>query len=150
MNIKVSWQRSALIVFTSTLLLLCIVLAVFAIREVEREKLVRENEIKEDYQIAADFIAAEIKSTLNELESKINLRIESLSSSNAEDLIKLFAQIQNEEGLIAETFLVSEKTEFLSPFLNLFTNSREQHSYPHHLRDLKSILSSNRPKHLNL
>lgn len=110
MKIKLSWQRSALIIFTSTLLLLCIVLAVFAIREVGREKLVRENEIKKDYQTAADFIAGEIKSTLSELESKINQRIQSFPiSSTSKELLGLFVQIQSEEGLIAEVFLVSEK-----------------------------------------
>ena len=110
MNIKLSWQRSALIVFTSTLLLLCIVLAVFAIREVGREKLVRENEIKEDFQTAADEIAAQIKTTLNELESKISQRIQSLpASSSSKELLGLFAQIQSEEGLIEEVFFVSNK-----------------------------------------
>ncbi len=110
MNIKLSWQRSALIVFTSTLLLLCIVLAVFAIREVGREKLVRENEIIEDYKTAADIIASQIKTTLNELESKINQRIQSFpTSSNSKELLGLFSQIQREEGFIAEAFLISDK-----------------------------------------
>lgn len=110
MNIKLRWQRSALIVFTSTLLLLCIVLAVFAIREVGREKLVRENEIKEDFQTAADSISAQIKTILNEFESKINQHIQSFpTSSNSKKLLGLFAQIQREEALIAEVFFISDK-----------------------------------------
>lgn len=116
MSIKLSWQRSALIIFTSTLLLLCIVLAVFAIREVGREKIVRENEIKKGFQNAADLIATEITSTLGELELKINLRIQALpSSSSSDEQTKLLAQIQNEENLIAESFLISDKNGISFP-----------------------------------
>ena len=133
MNIKLSWQRSALIVFTSTLLLLCVVLAVFAIREVGREKIVRENQIKEDFQTAADIIALEIKSTLSDLESKINLRIQAIpSSSNSEELNELFAQIQSEESLIEEAFIVSDKNGISFPVFKplYFLSDTEQQSFP--------------------
>jgi len=80
-KITLNWQKRAIIIFAATILLLSAILTIFAIREAEREKLVREREIEEEQQRSAELIIDQVKAVMSEAEGEDNQANQQLSSS---------------------------------------------------------------------
>ncbi|MGB2764286.1 MAG: hypothetical protein WBC02_10120 [Candidatus Aminicenantaceae bacterium] len=64
LKIKFNWQKRAIILFASSILVLSIILTIFAIREAEREKLIREKERDEEQQRSIELIANQVNSII--------------------------------------------------------------------------------------
>ena len=67
MKIKINWQRKAIMIFAGIIILLSIILTIFAVREAEREKLIREREIEELQQRCAELIIDQVKASYQRL-----------------------------------------------------------------------------------
>lgn len=118
MKIKLNWQRRAVIIFAATIFLFSVILTVFAIREVEREKLIREREIEEDQQRSAELIINQVNAAIAEAEGRIDklLRGSQIQSSKKE-LEEVCKKIVEGEEIINEIFLIKEKREVIFPLV---------------------------------
>lgn len=127
MKIRLSWQRRAVIIFAATIFLLGVILAIFAIREAEREKLIREREIEEDQQRSAELIVNQVNAAIAEAEGRIyRLVRDSQIQSSEKVLAEVCKRIVEGEEIVNEIFLVNEKGEVIFPLLKpLFILSGE-------------------------
>lgn len=71
MKIKLDWQKRAIILFAAVILILSIILTVFAIREAEREKIVKQREINKEQQAIAAYIIDQVKRNISKTEERI-------------------------------------------------------------------------------
>jgi len=126
-KIRLSWQRRAVIIFAATIFLLGVILAIFAIREAEREKLIREREIEEDQQRSAELIVNQVNAAIAEAEGRIyRLVRDSQIQSSEKVLAEVCKRIVEGEEIVNEIFLVNEKGEVIFPLLKpLFILSGE-------------------------
>jgi len=62
MKIELNWQKRAIIILAGSLIVLSVILAIFAIREAERETLIREKEIEDEQQRSAGLVIDQVKS----------------------------------------------------------------------------------------
>ena len=128
MKITLNWQRRAIIIFAATILLLSAILTIFAIREAEREKLVREREIEEEQQRSAELIIDQVKAVISEAEGRIIKQISSSQvQSNENEVTELCKRIAEDEEIVDEIFLIGEKGEVIFPlFKPLFFIAEER------------------------
>jgi signal transduction histidine kinase/tetratricopeptide (TPR) repeat protein len=68
---RLDWQRRAVILFAVSLLILSVVLVFFAVREAEREKLLKEREIEGARQRLVETIDGQARSLVNETEIRV-------------------------------------------------------------------------------
>ncbi|OGD26587.1 MAG: hypothetical protein A2V57_04565 [Candidatus Aminicenantes bacterium RBG_19FT_COMBO_65_30] len=103
---RLDWQRRAVILFTTSLLILSVVLVFFAVREAEREKLLKEREIEGARQRLVETIDGRAKSLIGEAESRV---LEAAKKGLKESLADL--------PLVSDVFLVDDKNQvvFLGP-----------------------------------
>jgi len=127
-KIRLSWQRRAVIIFAGTILLFGIILAISAIREAEREKLIREREIEEDQQRSAEIIVNQVNAAIAEAEGRIDKLVrDSQIQSSEKVLAEVCKRIVEGEEIVNEIFLVNEKGEVIFPiFKPLFLLSGER------------------------
>jgi len=117
-KIRLSWQRRAVIIFAATIFLLGIILAIFAIREAEREKLIREREIEEDQQRSAELIVNQVNAAIAMAEGRIaRLVRDSQIQSNEKVLAEVCKRIKEDEEIVNEIFLIKEKGEVIFPLV---------------------------------
>ena len=69
MKINLDWQKRATILFALVVLIFSIVLTMFAIREAERDKLIRQNEIRKDQERIASWINSQIQTKIQQAEA---------------------------------------------------------------------------------
>jgi signal transduction histidine kinase len=107
MKITLNWQRKAVIIFTGIILLLSVILIIFAIREAEREKLVRENEIEVDQRRTAEIIIDRTRRIIFESEDRIFNQIlsTSLQPENSE-FVNVCKQIAEDETIVSAIFYI--------------------------------------------
>lgn len=118
MKIRLSWQRRAVIIFAATIFIFGIILAIFAIREAEREKLIREREIEEDQQRSADLIVNQVNAAIAEAEGRIDRVVRDSQIQSHENLLaEVCKRIVEGEEIVNEIFLVNEKGEVIFPLL---------------------------------
>ena len=127
MKIRLSWQRRAVIIFAGTILLFGIILAISAIREAEREKLIREREIEEDQQRSAEIIVNQVNAAIAEAEGRIDKLVrDSQIQSSEKVLAEVCKRIKEGEEIVNEIFLIKEKGEVIFPLVKpLFILSGE-------------------------
>jgi len=70
-KIKLDWQKKALILLAAVILILSVVLTVFAIREAEREKLLKQREITQEQQRTAASIIDQVSENISGAEERI-------------------------------------------------------------------------------
>lgn len=128
MKIRLSWQRRAVIIFAATIFLFGVILAIFAIREAEREKLIREREIEEDQQRSAELIVNQVNAAIAEAEGRIDRLVrDSQIQSSEKVLAEVCKRIVEGEEIVNEIFLVNEKGEVIFPLVKpLFILSGER------------------------
>jgi len=116
MKIVLNWQRRAVILLAASLIVLSVILAAFAIREAEREKLLKERETEEEQRLSADTVAGQAKTLIFEVELRATKLLESHRKVDASDeLILLLKTIVESEELIAEVFLADESGNISFP-----------------------------------
>ncbi len=71
MAIKLDWQRRAVVSFAVALFVLSVILVFFALREAEREKLLKEREIAAELGRTIETISAGMESLIREAEDRI-------------------------------------------------------------------------------
>jgi len=125
-KIRLNWQKRAIIIFAAVILLLSVILTMFAIREAEREKLVREREIEEEQKRSAELIIDQVKTIISDAEGRIIRQISSQVQSHGTELTEVSKRIAEGEEIIDEIFLIKKKGEVIFPlFKPLFFIAEE-------------------------
>jgi signal transduction histidine kinase len=118
MKIVLNWQKRAVILLGLSLIVLSVILAVFAIREAEREKVFNEKETEEDLRLAADTVAGQSKTFILEAEQRSTKLLESQRIINSPDeWIPFLKTIVESEELISEVFLADESRNIFFPHI---------------------------------
>lgn len=107
MKTNLDWQKRALILFAFTILILSVILTVFAIREAEREKLLRQREVDGQQQRAAALIIDQVKENISETEERISrLLDQSKERFDGNRLTEAAVRIGESEPLVSEVFYI--------------------------------------------
>ncbi len=118
MKTKLDWQKRALILFAAIILILSVILTVFAIREAEREKFLKQREINQEQQRAAALIIDQIKENISETEQRI-LRLLGQSQDGFDEtfLTEAAVRIDESEALVSEIFYVIDNGQISFPLI---------------------------------
>jgi signal transduction histidine kinase len=129
---KLDWQKRALILFASIILILSVILTVFAIREAEREKLLKQREISQEQQSAAALLIDQIKENISETEQRI-LRLLGQSQDRFDEnrLTEAAVWIDESEPLVSEVFYVVGNAQINFPLIKPLYNlsGESEHSW---------------------
>ncbi len=107
MNLKLDWQKRAIILFAAIVLIFCVILTVFAIREAEREKLVKQREINQELERIAASINSQVMVSIRETEElSFRLLNSTKGNLNESELEDIATRIKESENLVAEVFYV--------------------------------------------
>lgn len=130
MKITLNWQKRAIIIFAATILLLSVILTIFAIREAEREKLVKQREINQEQQRIAASINDQVMGTIQEAEER-SFKLLNLSQSeqNESQLADIATRIKESKGLVAEIFYVGRSGRINFPFFKPLYSLTEESEY---------------------
>jgi len=114
MKSRIDWQKRSTVIFAAFILVLGFILAFLAIREAEREKLTRENEIREEQEIYAILLRDEIESLFSDIEVGISSDFqESRIRLDTNGLIESCRIIASREKLIKEIFLSDKEGDVI-------------------------------------
>ena len=93
-----------------------IILTIFAVREAEREKLIRERELEEQQQRSAQLIIDQVKAFIAEVEGRIiRLIRENQIQAHGKELTEVCRRIAEGEEIITAIFLIDEQGEVIFP-----------------------------------
>lgn len=142
MKITLNWQRRAIIIFAAIILLFSVILTIFAIREAEREKLIKEREIEDEERRSAELIIDQVKTIISEAEGRIDRLIRiSLIQSYEKELAEVCMRIVEGEEIVSEIFLIKEKGEVIFPlFKQLFFITQGAEDRRERLREIETNL----------
>ncbi len=116
MKARLNWQIKAIVIFAVIIILLSIILAVFAIREAEREKLVLERKIAEDQERSAGLIIGQVNTFIKETEGRIDALLQEDKIPPDEEVLSQACQrIVESEKIINEIFFIEEKGQVIFP-----------------------------------
>lgn len=101
---KLDWQRRAVIFFAISLLILSVVLVFFAVREAERENLLKEREIDSARRRLIETIDGRAKSLVSETEDRV---LEAVKSGLKKTL--------TDRPLVSEVFFVDDEDQIAFP-----------------------------------
>lgn len=111
-----NWQKKAIILFAVIIFIFSLILTIFAIREAEREKLIREKEIEDEQQRSAGLVIDQVKAVISEAEDRIIKKVQgSRLVSQEGDFEELCRKIADEEEIVDEIFLIKEKGNVIFP-----------------------------------
>ena len=113
-NIKLDWQKKALILLAVLILILSVVLTVFAIREAEREKLIKQREINQEQQRVVASIIDQVDENISEAEERIFSFFDPSKNQLDENrLTETAARIDKNELLVSEVFYVANSGKII-------------------------------------
>ena len=116
MQIKLSWQKRAVVIFVSAILILSIILFILAIREAEREKLLREREILGEQQRCVTLLLDQVEALLSDVEERVGVHLGNIQNQTDQAILKkAFQETMEEEQLLRELFWVDENSEVIFP-----------------------------------
>ena len=104
---RLDWQRRAVILFASSLLILSVFLVFFAIREAEREKLLKERKIEGARQRLVETIDGRARSLISEAENRV---LEAIRKVRAAAVLK---GPLADTPFVSEVFLVDDEDQFV-------------------------------------
>jgi signal transduction histidine kinase len=107
--VRLDWQRKAVVLFAASLLILSVVLVFFALREAEREKLLKEQEIEGERQRLAETVAGRAESLIREAEERVLQTLKNGLGAGDPDPARLGAALKDIIGkgtLVSEIFFV--------------------------------------------
>lgn len=109
---RLDWQRRAVILFAVSLLILSVVLVYFAVREAEREKLLKEREIEGARQRLVETIDGRARSLVSEAENRV---LEAVKKVRADAEPAQAAAVLKEPladmPLVSEVFFVDDEDQ---------------------------------------
>ncbi len=112
-----SWQKRAIVIFVSAILVLSIILTILAIREAEREKLLREREILDEQQRCVALFLDRLEALLSDVEGRVGILLGDIQDRpDPANLEKAFQETLEEEELLRDLFWVEENREVIFPF----------------------------------
>lgn len=116
MKTKLDWQKRALILFAALILILSVILTIFAIREAEREKILRQREINQEQQRTADAIVDQVRENISEAEKRI-LRLlgQSQDRFSEDTLSETAGRIDENEPLVSDVFYIVDDGQIYFP-----------------------------------
>jgi len=115
---KLDWQKRALILFAALIVILSVILTVFAIREAEREKLLKQREINEEQKRVAALIIDQVKEHISETEQRILMLFgQSQNQLDENRLTEAAARLDKNEPLVSEVFCVEDNGRFSFPLV---------------------------------
>jgi signal transduction histidine kinase len=127
---RLDWQKRALILFAAIILILSVILTVFAIREAEREKLLKQREINREQQRAAALIIDEVKGSISETEERIIRMLDQSRDRFSETrLMEAAARIDEDEPLVSEIFFIVDNGQIRFPLLKPLYNLSGESEY---------------------
>jgi signal transduction histidine kinase/tetratricopeptide (TPR) repeat protein len=116
---KSNWRRRSILVLIVGTLVLGAVLTGLVIREVEREKLARERDLKREQQRFANLLTGEVDSLFSRVEERILSAI--MSAQNHDDINELMDTcrlISSDDEVIGDIFLEREKNQYIYSLRN--------------------------------
>jgi signal transduction histidine kinase len=137
---RLDWQRRAVIFFAAFLLILSAVLVFFAIREAEREKLLKEKEIEAERQRLAETIDTRASSLVGEAESRVLEAVEKTrgeaGAGEPSQAIALLKDSLTDIPLVSEVFVVDDESQIA------FLDAKPLYLLPGEKRGPKEIVRS--------
>lgn len=129
MNKKKNWKRRSILVLIVGTLVLGAILTGLVIREVEREKLARERDLKREQQRFGSLFTGEVDSLISRIEARVLSAIMSAQNHNdINELMDICRRIANSEDLIADIFFTGKTSQYFFPLRNpLFLRSERKH-----------------------
>jgi len=114
---RLDWQRRAALLFAASLLILSVVLVFFAIREVDREKLLKEKEIESEGQRLVDTIDGRAGSLIGEAEKRILQAAKKVrNDANPVQAAAALKGLLSDIPLVSEVFFIDDEDRVV--FLN--------------------------------
>jgi len=108
MNLKFDWQKRAILLFAVVVLILSVILTVFALREAERDKLVKLTEINQEHERIASSIDERIVTSIREAEELSSRLLRSAQGVlNENQLTDVAKGIKESEYLVDEIFYIN-------------------------------------------
>ena len=132
MKTNLDWQKRALILLAAVILVLSVVLTVFAIREAEREKLLKQREINQEQQRSAALIIDQIKENISEAEQRIHRLLgQSQDRFDETRLTDAAVSISESEPLVSEVFYVVDNGQIRFPLFKppYILSGESEHSW---------------------
>ncbi|MCK4826163.1 hypothetical protein KA005_61030, partial [bacterium] len=110
------WQKRAIILFAAIVLIFSVILTVFAIREAERDKLVKQTEINQEQERIAASINTQVLASIRETEELSSRLLRSAQGMlNENQLTDVATRIKESEALVAEIFYIGRSGQILFP-----------------------------------
>jgi signal transduction histidine kinase len=130
MNLKLDWQKRAIILFAAFVLIFSVILTVFAIREAERDKLVKQTEINQEQERIAASINAQVMASIRETEElTFKLANSTQGKLNESQLADVAARIKESKALVAEIFYVGRSGRINFPLFKPLYNLNGESAY---------------------
>jgi len=114
-KIRLGWKRKAIIAFSGVMIFLSVMLTILAIREIEREKLVKEKEIKEEQERTARLLIDQVGAIVSDAEEKIKKSIRTDQILSPEIIIEQTRKTIAEVEIIDEIFIIDEQGKLSFP-----------------------------------
>jgi signal transduction histidine kinase/tetratricopeptide (TPR) repeat protein len=129
-KLNLDWQKRALILFAALILILSVILTVFAIREAEREKLLKQREINQEQQRVVASIIDQVDENISEAEERIFSFFDPSKNQFDENrLTEAGIEADENEPIVAEVFYIVGNGQIHFPlFKPLYTLSGESES----------------------
>ncbi len=120
MKLTLDWQKRAIILFAVIVLIFSVILMVFAIREAERDKLEKLEEINQEQRQIADTINAQVFAYIRETEAQA-LRLISMVNDpeDGNQVVEASNKIKESEKLVDIIFYVDRSGQINFPLLKL-------------------------------
>jgi signal transduction histidine kinase/predicted negative regulator of RcsB-dependent stress response len=107
MNLKLDWQKRAILLFAVVLLIFSVILTVFAIREAERDKIAKQREINQELERVATSINSQVMASIRRTEElSFKLLDSTRGSLNETELKDVSTQIKESEKVVDEIFYI--------------------------------------------
>lgn len=123
MKIILDWQKRAIILFAVIVLIFSVILTVFAIREAEREKLVKQAEINQEHERIASSIDEQVMTSIREAEELSSRLLRSVQGMlNENQLTDVAKGIKESKYIVDEIFYIGQTGQISFPlFEPLYT-----------------------------
>jgi tetratricopeptide (TPR) repeat protein len=109
---RLDWQRRAVILFTASLLILSVVLVFFAVREAEREKLLKEREIEGARQRLVETIDGRARSLVSETENRVLEAVKKArAAAEPAQATAVLKDLLGDMPLVSEVFFVDDEDQ---------------------------------------
>jgi signal transduction histidine kinase len=142
-RIEPGWPRRAVFIFAGSLIVLSVFLAVFAIREAQRERLLRERNDADDERRIADVIAGQAKIQLGDFEQRIGAQLGLAGEYSSTDKSAGIAEeIIKNEDLAADVFFIDIEGNLVFP------NSRPLYNLPRAENPVREVPAENEKNEL--